>query len=70
MRGEDEQTEALFSYLSPEAMVPAEHPLRLIRPVVNAAPTNASTLTRAPFGSAIDRSDFAISGKRRLCGVW
>jgi transposase len=27
----------MFSYLSPEAMVPAEHPLRLIRPIVNAA---------------------------------
>jgi transposase len=37
MRGEDGQTEALFSYLSPEALVPAAHPLRVIRPVVNAA---------------------------------
>jgi hypothetical protein len=37
MRGEDEQTGALLSELSPEAMVPAVHPLRLIRPVVNAA---------------------------------
>src|ERR1700712_5617170 len=37
MRGEDEQTGALFTYLSPEALVPAEPPLRLIRPVVNAA---------------------------------
>jgi len=27
----------MFSYLSPEAMVPAGHPLRLIRPIVNAA---------------------------------
>ena len=32
MRGEDEQTGALFSYLSPEAMVPKDHPLRAIRP--------------------------------------
>src|SRR3954464_11991688 len=37
MRGADEQTEALFSYLSPEAMVPKDHPLRAIRPLVNAA---------------------------------
>jgi transposase len=37
MRGADRQTAALFSYLSPEAMVPADHPLRLIRPIVNAA---------------------------------
>ena len=37
MRGADEQTGALFSYLSPEALVPQDHPLRAIRPVVNAA---------------------------------
>lgn len=37
MRGADRQTGAMFSYLSPEAMVPAGHPLRLIRPIVNAA---------------------------------
>jgi transposase len=37
MRGADEQTGALFSYLSPEAMVPQSHPLRAIRPLVNAA---------------------------------
>ena len=33
----DEQTGALFSYLSPDAMVPKDHPLRVIRPLVNAA---------------------------------
>jgi transposase len=37
MRGSDEQTGALFSYLSPDAMVPRDHPLRAIRPLVNAA---------------------------------
>jgi len=37
MRGADEQTGALFSYLSPDALVPQEHPLRAIRPLVNAA---------------------------------
>src|SRR6476660_5780817 len=37
MRGADEQTGSLFSYLSPEAMVPKDHPLRAIRPLVNAA---------------------------------
>jgi transposase len=37
MRGADEQTGALFSYLSPETLVPSEHPLRAIRPLVNAA---------------------------------
>ncbi|MHB1302080.1 MAG: IS5 family transposase [Acidiphilium sp.] len=37
MRGVDEQTGALFSYLSPEALVPADHPLRPIRLLVNQA---------------------------------
>ena len=37
MRGADGQTGALFSYLSPDAMVPKDHPLRVIRPLVNAA---------------------------------
>lgn len=34
MRGSDEQTGSLFSYVSYEARVPADHPLRLIRAVV------------------------------------
>jgi hypothetical protein len=37
MRGDDEQTGALFSYVSCEARVPADHPLRLIRAVVDEA---------------------------------
>ena len=37
MRGADRQTAELFSYLSAEALVPPGHPLRRIRPLVNAA---------------------------------
>ncbi|MBA3527078.1 MAG: IS5 family transposase [Sphingomonas sp.] len=37
MRGADIQTGALFSYLSPDVLVPRDHPLRAIRPLVNAA---------------------------------
>jgi len=37
MRGLDGQTGALFSYLSPEVLVPRDHPLRGIRPLVNGA---------------------------------
>ncbi len=37
MRGMDEQTGALFSYVSCEARVPSEHPLRIIRAVVDEA---------------------------------
>jgi len=37
MRGADRQSGKLFSYLSPESLVPQEHPLRAIRLLVNAA---------------------------------
>lgn len=37
MRGSDEQTGSMFSYVSCEARVPADHPLRLIRAVVDEA---------------------------------
>jgi transposase len=37
MRGSDEQNGALFSYVNLEDRVPARHPLRLIREIVNAA---------------------------------
>jgi transposase len=37
MRGNDVQQEAMFSYLSPEARVPQDHPLRPIRDLVNRA---------------------------------
>jgi transposase len=35
MRGRDRQTGVMFSYLSPEQMVPEDHPLRAIRPLTN-----------------------------------
>jgi transposase len=37
MRGEDLQQSAMFSYLSPEKRVPKDHPLRKLRPLVDAA---------------------------------
>ncbi len=37
MRGADRQSAAMFSDLSPETLVPISHPLRAIRPLVNAA---------------------------------
>jgi transposase len=37
MRGQDTQHSNLFSYLSPEQRVPADHPLRRIRPMVDTA---------------------------------
>jgi hypothetical protein len=37
VRGNDEQTGHLFSYLSPEDRVPANHPLRAIRTMTDEA---------------------------------
>ena len=37
MRGDDEQSGHLFSYLSPEQRVPADHPLRTIRTMTDDA---------------------------------
>lgn len=37
MRGDDQRTEHLFSYLSPEQRIPADHPLRAIRAMTDAA---------------------------------
>jgi len=35
MRGDDEQQEGMFSYLSPEKRIPADHPLRPMRKIVD-----------------------------------
>ena len=35
MRGEDVQQHAMYSYLSPEERVPANHPLRAIREITD-----------------------------------
>ena len=35
MRGDDRQQQAMFSYLSPEQRVPQDHPLRIIRTLVD-----------------------------------
>jgi hypothetical protein len=37
MRGENRSTQTMFSYVSPEAMVPKDHPLRPIKAMADAA---------------------------------
>jgi hypothetical protein len=37
MRGADTETSGLFSYVSCESRVPADHPLRIIRAIVDEA---------------------------------
>ena len=44
MRGEDREQATMFSYLSPEARVPADHPLRTLRPMVDEALQGLSSL--------------------------
>ena len=49
MRGEDQQQQAMFSYLSPEARVPKEHPLRPIRFMVDNALAELAPLFREMY---------------------
>lgn len=44
MRGEDREQVTMFSYVSPDARVPADHPLRVVRPMVQAVLEKMSSL--------------------------
>ena len=52
MRGEDSQTSSLFSYVSCEARVPSNHPLRVIRAIVDEALTVLSDRFEALYATA------------------
>jgi transposase len=57
MRGTDHQTGHLCGYVNPEAMVPPDHPLRAIRPLVNAALEHLSPAfdqIYSPIGRPVD----------------
>lgn len=43
MRGPDRRTEGLFSYVSCESRVPADHPLRSVLPLVDGVPSGLSS---------------------------
>lgn len=49
MRGEDRQQQAMFSYLSPEARIPMDHPLRPIRIMVDNALAELAPLFREMY---------------------
>ena len=51
MRGDDQQTGHLFSYLSPDERVPADHPLRPIRQMTDDALRRLSPLFDALYAS-------------------
>jgi transposase len=49
MRGENQEQQAMFSYISPEARVPKDHPLRPIRIMVDKALDDLSALFREMY---------------------
>src|SRR5688572_29320436 len=51
MRGSDEQTTHLFSYLSPESRVRPDHPLRAIRAMTDAALADISPALEALYAT-------------------
>jgi transposase len=51
MWGDDIQQDSMFSYLSPEARVPKEHPLRPLRQMVNQALRELSRDFQAMYAS-------------------
>ena len=51
MRGDDIHQDAMFSYLSPEARVPKDHPLRPLRQMVNRALRDLSRDFQAMYSS-------------------
>jgi transposase len=58
MRGEDSKQEAMFSYVSPEKRVPAEHPLRPIRAMVDTV-LNEMSLRFSKLYSDVGRPSIA-----------
>jgi hypothetical protein len=54
MRGKDNRQEGMFSYVSPEKRVPADHPLRSVRKMVDEVPKGISPQI-AKLYSAVER---------------
>src|SRR6516162_11395388 len=64
MRGADQRSEGIFSYVRLEQRVPADHPLRAIRDLVDAALKDLSRLCQAvrPPWPAVDSPGAAVAG--------
>jgi hypothetical protein len=56
MRGDDQQSSHLFSYLSPEHRVPPDHPLRSIRTMTDEALRHLSPKFEARYATSGRRS--------------
>ena len=64
MRGHDEQTHHMFSYLSPEQRVPADHLLRAVRALTDHA---LKTMLRR-FAGLYAMGHLLVSGRINLLG--
>ena len=64
MRGGDERSGSLFSYVDLEARVGKDHPLRILRRVVNEALASLSASSRRSMPAWVDRR----SRLRSFCG--
>jgi hypothetical protein len=68
MRGSDAASGALFSYVDMEARVPATHPLRTIRTIVNEVLTALDTSASGDDRGRVTRvAGSAGAGRGRLC---
>ena len=68
MRGSDKQTGSLFSYVNLEERVPARHPLRKIKGVVDAALVSLDAeFGRCTRARGVRRSLRSVCCARRWC---
>ena len=58
MRGDDNQQDGMFSYISPEKRVPADHPLRPVRKIVDDSEGDVAEVCGVVLqsGAPIDRA--------------
>jgi hypothetical protein len=59
MRGDDRRPEAMFSYVSAEQRVPADHPLRAIRALVDDVLRDMSIASLILLARPVSRSKIA-----------
>lgn len=73
MRGADHQQSKMFSYLSPEQRVRADHPLRAIRVIADRALAQMSerfARLYAAGGAAVDRAGETVAGVAGAASVY
>ena len=72
MRGDDQQQDGVFSYISLEQRVPQDHPLRAIRPMVDEGAEPVVNPVRPVVrvhGTAVDGPGEAVAGAAAGAGT-